>query len=107
MINMNSKMLTHSLLNSLGVVVYVLGVATIMNNAQRIFGNGPGTVLTGVVFLMLFSVSAAVVGSLVFGYPVVLFLNGQKREAVRALATTIGGMVIETGIVLGVVVILR
>ena len=78
-----------SLANALGVVVYVALVALVMNNAERIFGKMDG--LLGVIaFLLLFTFSAAVVGSLIIGKPLMLFLNGQKKEGVGHLIATLG-----------------
>ncbi len=99
---MSKKLLTRSLLNTLGVIAYVLIVATIMRNGERLFGE-MDSVFSAAAFLMLFSVSAAVVGSLVFGYPVVLFLAGQRREGILSAVATMGWMVIETAVILVVV----
>lgn len=96
---MSNRLLTRTLLNSLGVIAYVLTVATVMHNANRLFGT-EDTIFAVTGFLMLFSVSAAVVGSLVFGYPLVLFLGGQKREGIMAAAATIGWMVLEVAVIL-------
>lgn len=87
---MTQLMLKRSFLNSIGVVAYVSIEAFIMERAEQWLGPGPST-LSAVGFLLLFCVSAAVVGSLVFGYPVVVFLSGQKREGILAAGPTIGG----------------
>jgi hypothetical protein len=65
------------------------------------------TILTGIVFLLLLSVSAATVGSLVFGYPIFLFLDGKKREALQAIIMTIGLLLVETIVAIGVVSIIQ
>lgn len=103
---MTKPMFQRSLLNSLGVVAYVALVATFMNNAERFLGK-TDTILTGIVFLLLLSISAAVVGSLVFGYPVILFLNGQKKEGVMMAISTIGCLMVELVLVLVVLLINR
>lgn len=100
------KIATTSLLHSLGVVVYVALVGSFMNNAEKIIPDGD-TVLTAMAFLLLFTTSAAIVGSLVFGYPVVRFLNGQKREGVLAALFTIGWLVVELLIVFSILYIQR
>lgn len=92
---MKKTIVVRTLLNSLGVAAYVAAVATIMRYGERLFGQMT-TVLAATAFLLLFCVSAAVVGSLVFGYPVVLFLNGQKREAVTTAIMTIGWLALIT-----------
>lgn len=76
-----------SLLNALGTLVYIAIVASIMQNGDRIFGEmenyiGP------IAFLLLFTLSAIVVGSLVLGKPILLYLDGKKKEAVQLFFQT-------------------
>lgn len=78
-----------SLAQALGVVVYVALVALVMNNAERIFGK-MDSILGIVAFLLLFTFSAAVVGTLILGKPLTMFLGGQKKEAVWHLIVTLG-----------------
>ena len=78
-----------SLAQALGVVVYIALVALVMNNAERIFGK-MDNILGMVAFLLLFTFSAAVVGSLIIGKPLTMFLGGQKKEAVWHLIATLG-----------------
>lgn len=90
-----SKIILHSLLHALGVGAYIIMVALLMNNGERLFGSmnnlwGPAALL------LLFTVSAAITGLLVFGRPVYLFLNGQKKEALQFLFFTIGWLIIFT-----------
>lgn len=85
---MKSNLLKSSFTNALGVAVYCSLVAYIMQNGERLFGKmqnfwGP------LSFLMLFVLSAAIVGSLVFGKPVVLYLEGKKNEAIKLLGYTV------------------
>lgn len=103
---MYSSYFKRSVLNSLGVVAYVALVALFMNNANSWLGK-EDTILTGIVFLLLLSVSAATVGSLVFGYPIFLFLDGKKREAVQATMMTIGCLLVETVVAIGIVSIVQ
>jgi hypothetical protein len=92
-----SKLELQSLVHSLGVLVYVSGVAWIMQNGERIFGHnfwGP------VVLLLLFVFSALITGLLVLGRPIYLFLNGEKTDAVKMLFYTVGWMFVIITIVL-------
>ena len=87
----NKKIIQWSFVNSVGVVIYVALVATIMQNGEKIFGEmknfaGP------IAFLLLFVFSALVTGLLVLGRPVYLFLDGFKKEAVKMLIYTVGWM---------------
>ena len=78
----------HSFGHAVLVVVYVSIVAWIMQHAQAWFRPGK-TVLTPTAFLMLFVLSAAVVGSLVLGRPALMYAEGQKKEALQFFGFTV------------------
>lgn len=90
---------TRAIINSLGVFIYVAIVATVMNNAERIFGK-MDSVAGAVGFLMLFVLSAGVVGSLVIAKPILLYIDGKKKEAVNLLIWTLAFLAIITIVVL-------
>ena len=78
-----------SFLTSLGVVAYILGISWFMINAEKLFGTvqefwGPA------VMLLLFVFSALITGLLVLGYPIWLYLEQRKRDAVRVLLCNAG-----------------
>jgi|CXWL01.1.fsa_nt_gi hypothetical protein len=82
------KILGYALLHALAAVAYVAGVATIMNG----FGGAieeKNEILAPVVFLLLFSVSAAIMGMIVFARPILWYLDGLKKEAVQLVIGTI------------------
>jgi len=87
-----------------GVVVYVVLVSWVMQNAEQIFGKMQG-VLGIMAFLLLFTFSAAVVGSLILGKPLTMYLGGQKKEAVTHLVATLGWLLVALIIVLVVLLI--
>ena len=89
----------NAIINSIGVFVYVAIVATIMNNAEKLFGK-TDTVATSIGFLMLFTLSAGIVGSLIVGKPIFMYLDGKKKEAVGLLVWTLGCLAAITLIVL-------
>ena len=84
----NKKFLLHSLGHAVLVFLYTSGVAWILFNGERIFGDiknffGP------VLVLLLFVLSATIVGTLVLGRPALLYFNGSKGEAFKFLGYTI------------------
>ena len=83
-----SELVKQSLAYSLGVVVYIFLVALLMTNGQRLFGK-IDNVMSGVAMLLLFVFSAAVTGSLIFGKPILMYLDDAKKEAVKMLIYTI------------------
>lgn len=101
----NSKLISWSVINSLGAFAYILWVAWLMFNASSIFGQiksfwGPAALL------LLFVLSATIVGALVLGRPIYLYLDGKKADAIKLLAYTIGCLFIITVITFLVIAII-
>ena len=83
-----------SFLSATGVFIYVTAVSWLLSNAEHFFGNVPEpNFLIPVFMLLLFVVSATVTGSLVLGKPLLMYLDGQKKEAVKLLFLTLGWLV--------------
>jgi hypothetical protein len=85
----------HALGHAILVLLYTSGVAWVLFNAQRLFGKvtsfwGP------LAILMLFVVSATIVGTLVLGRPILLYLDGKKDQALRFFGWTLGWMAVLT-----------
>lgn len=85
---------------------YVAVVARIMSNAKYILGPMPEFVLA-TAFLLLFVTSAAVMGAIVFGRPILWYLAGRKKEAVQLAVGTIAFMVLLVSGVIGGLVFLN
>jgi len=84
--------------SALGVFVYVLLVAWLMFNGEKLFGKidnfwGPAMILLLLVF------SVAIVGSLLFGRSVWFYLEGHKKESVKLLFYTLFFLFVETLII--------
>lgn len=88
-----------SFVHAAGVFFYTIVVATILMNGGKIFGP-MRTVWGPVTFLMLFVLSATIVGLLVLGKPVILYANGAKGEAIKFLGYTIGWLCLILALVL-------
>lgn len=83
----NKKLVRFSLIHSIGVLVYIALVVTFMQNAEKIFGKEDKPI-GSVTFLLLFVTSAAIVGGLVVIKPVMLYLDGDKKSAVKMFVYT-------------------
>ena len=83
------------MLNAAGAIAYVALVGTIMQNGNKFFGP-KDTALTPVAVLSLFVLSASVTGSLVLGKPVLMYLDGQKKEAVKMFIFTVCWLALAT-----------
>ncbi|MDP3986175.1 MAG: hypothetical protein Q8P77_01965 [Candidatus Veblenbacteria bacterium] len=97
----NYKLIGRTLLHALGVLAYTAFAVTIISSGETLFGDGPA-VWGGVAFLMLFVLSATVVGLLVLGKPVALFITGERKEAVTFLAATVAWLAILTAAMLAI-----
>ena len=89
------NMVVPSLIHSLATLIYITLVASLMFFGQDLFGKMDG-VFGIIAFLLLFVVSAAVVGLLVLGKPVMLYLDKQKKEAVQLLTYTVSWLLVFT-----------
>lgn len=94
-----NKLIQRSLLNVSGTIGYVAVVATIMQNGERIFG-GMNEILGPIAFLMLFVLSAAITGGLIIGKPVLMYLNNEKKDAVKLFLYTLSSLALATLIML-------
>ena len=95
----NQKLIFISFLNAIGVAVYTTGVSFILRNGEKIFGK-MDNFLGPVAFLLLFVLSAAITGILVFGRPVLLYFENRKTEAITMFFYTIGWLFLMTLVVL-------
>lgn len=92
-----STILKYALVNALWTAMYIILIATSMNMAPVIFGNGPDkTVLIPIVMLSLFVFSAALCGALFLGRPILWYLDGKKKEAVTLFVYTLGIFLVVT-----------
>jgi hypothetical protein len=85
---------TLAFLHSLGVVLYIVFVAYLMRNGDTLFGN-MDTIWGPIAFLMLFTISAAIVGLLIFARPIHLYLENKKKEAFSFTFATVSFLIIE------------
>lgn len=75
-------------LNSLGVLIYIFLVSLFMNNGSKIFGQVDNKLISPIIFLLLFIFSALLTGFLILGKPLMLYIDGQKKEGVKLLFYT-------------------
>ena len=90
-----NKLMSQSLLNSLGVLAYILAVSWLLLNGEKLFGREP-SFWTPVALLLLFVLSATITGALVLGQPIWLYLGGKKAEAIKLFAFTVGWLFVIT-----------
>lgn len=90
-----------SFLSSLGILVWIGIVAYIMQNGDKIFGQMDNIFLGPVTILLLFVVSAVIVGYLMAGQAIFMYIDGKKKEAINHILYTCGFTALYLVILLG------
>lgn len=83
------KIIKNALINSILAVAYIALVATFMNHAENTFGPA-NKFIVAITMLSLLVFSVAIMGILIFGRPVMWYLDGAKKEAMKLLFCTLG-----------------
>ncbi|HOX41740.1 MAG TPA: hypothetical protein PK263_06145 [bacterium] len=92
---MNKELLIKTFRNTSGAAIYIFAVSQVMQNGEKLFGK-EDNMLAPFAVLLLFSLSAAVVGGLVFGQSILLFLSNKKIDGIKAAIYSIGWLGIYT-----------
>ena len=80
--------LKYAAVNSLGTAFYIIFVILSIHFLRRYFGEMESLIIP-ILMLMLFVFSAAFTGTLVFGRPIIWYLDGRKKEALALLFYTL------------------
>ena len=78
-----------ALINSISTSLYIIAVALFMYFGTLIKIGKTNTIFVPISLLLLFVLSAAVTGFLIFGKPAQLYVDGKKKEALTLLTYTI------------------
>jgi len=89
------RLILQSFFNSLGVFVYVSGIAALITNGEKLFGK-INSIWGPILFLMLFVVSALITATLVFARPIYLYFSERKQEGIRLFFYTGGWLTMIT-----------
>lgn len=88
---MDWKIFKRAAINALAAFVYVAVVGLFMSHASTIFGQ-KDTAFTPVAVLMLLVFSAALMGILILGQPVMWYVDGKKKDALNLLGYTMASL---------------
>jgi hypothetical protein len=99
----NKQFISKSFLHALGVLVYAALVVLLMNNIDRLFDGRPTPFWGPLAFLMLFVLSAAIVGLLVFAKPVMMYHEGAKKEGITFLIYTVSWLALIAVLIIAIV----
>lgn len=92
---MNRDLLLKALRNTTCAALYIFLVSQLMANGSALFGKEDNSLMP-FVLLLLFSLSAAVVGGLIFGQSLILFFENKKKESVQAAVYSVSWLGIYT-----------
>jgi hypothetical protein len=82
------NILKNAFLNSFGATAYIAAVASFLFYGVKNLGPDD-TLLVPIMMLMLLVLSVAVMAVLIFGRPVLWYLDGNKKEAISLLVSTL------------------
>lgn len=88
------------LINSVAASIYIILVVTVMNFVTKPLRNKPDTFFAPVTVLFVLTLSVSVMAFLFFYQPLLLFIEGKKKEAVNLFVKTVGIFAVITMVVL-------
>ncbi len=81
---MPKKIIQQAFLFALGEVVYISLVALLLFIVGKLFGDKPDpAIIAPIAFLLLLVISASISGALILGKPLMLYLDGKKKDALQ------------------------
>lgn len=92
---MPKKLIRQAFLLALGEGIYISLVALLMFSIEKLFGSKPDPVIIApIAFLLLFVISASISGALILGKPLMLYLDGKKKEALQLFGFTLAWLLL-------------
>lgn len=88
------------IVNALGASAYIVLVVMVMNYVTQPLRNKPDTLFAPIVMLFVLTLSVAIMAFLFFYQPLLLFVEGKKKEAVNLFIKTVAVFAVFTTVVL-------
>ena len=93
-------MTKNPILNALSATCYIILIVSIINFLSKNITEEPKSVVAPIIFLSMLSLSAAVMGFVFLAQPLMLYLDGKKKQAVELIIKTIGSFAAITAVIL-------
>ena len=93
-------MTKNPILNALSATCYIILIVSIINFLSKNIIEEPKSVVAPIIFLSMLSLSAAVMGFVFLAQPLMLYLDGKKKQAVELIIKTIGSFAAITAVIL-------
>lgn len=87
------------IVNALSASIYIILVVAIINVIMKTQGNKPDSAFAPIIFLSLLTLSVAIMGYIFFYQPVVLLIDGKKKEALNLFVQTVAVFGVITALV--------
>ena len=78
------------ILNALGASAYIIFVVSVMTFMTQSLKDKPDTFFAPIVVLSLLTLSVVVMSYLFFYQPIILFIEGKKKQAIDLFLKTVG-----------------
>lgn len=92
---MPKKIMKQAFLFALGEGIYISLVALLLFTVGKYFGDKPDpAIIAPIAFLLLFVISASISGALILGKPVMLYLDGKKKDALQLFSFTLAWLAV-------------
>ncbi len=83
-------MTKNPLINALSASAYIILVVTVMTMVTQPMNNKPDTIFAPITMLFLLTLSVTVMAYLFFYQPLLMFIEGKKKEAINLFIKTVG-----------------
>ncbi len=94
-----TQVVKRAFIDAIGTFLYIVLIVGFIYSLQSSIPKADDIILIPIAMLLLFVFSAGFTSSLVFGKPVLLYLEGKKKEAISMVAWTLAFLLIFTIIV--------
>jgi len=101
------KLIKQSILYSVSAFAYIVLVALFMSNASKLFGDDDRGIVAPIAILLLLVLSVSVMGILMFGKAVLMYLNNEKKDAIKLVIYNITGLFIITIVYFGILFLIK
>ncbi len=85
-------------INAIAALIYITLIASFMFYGTKHASGTPESIIIPIAMLSLFTLSAAVMGYVFLSKPLLLYLDGKKKEAVKLFLHTVAVFAVITAI---------
>ncbi len=93
-------MTKNPVVNALSASAYIILVVSVMTAVTQPLKNKPDTFFAPITVLFVLTLSVAVMAFMFFYQPLLLFIEGKKKDAVNLFVKTVGIFAVITAVVL-------